>query len=588
MPTFVSRLTSTGTLYIGGELKELGVGGKISIDETGTYSVPELNEVASASVDNTVLLLKTASNATKFTDESPNNITLTTSASSPTYNALTPSGGGGSILFNGTSQYLYTNSSLLDLATGGGNWTVECWFYAKTVGTRQPIVNKGWYEYYTNPTYGLFLVDTPTTAGNALRFVIGDGGPYGTYYDHVGIIANTWYHAALVRSNNSGLCFLNGQLVATLTISVMDDNGYSFAIGTQSLETTNNFFNGYISNVRISKKAMYTSNFTPLPPLSNSITLESFAKRETNSTVYLTGELIESSYITATTMSLIPTLVRGEVIYNTTGTYTWTAPAGVTSVSVIAIGAGGAGNHGWGGHNGYDGGAGGGGGGLSYKNNITVIPGNTYTVVVGAQGRDIDGGIQTPGGIAGSGGDSYFINTSTVKGGGGGGASYNVGGTGGSIFGTGAVGGAGSTATTFSSGGGGGAGGYSGAGGAGGAGAAAGTSGTGGSGGGGGGGADTGAGGGGGAGIFGTGASGAGGAQYGGGSGGSGGSNGDNGYFIPVGPVYGGPGGNYGGGGGGAILESTDAFGGAGGTGVVRIIWPGTTRLFPSTDVLAT
>jgi hypothetical protein len=75
-----------------------------------------------------------------------------------------------------------------------------------------------------------------------------------------------------------------------------------------------------------------------------------------------------------------------------------------------------------------------------------------------------------------------------------------------------------------------------------------------------------------------------------GGGGGSGGNNGNNGQLSG-----GGSGGIYGGGGGGAAyFECYDAEmnpvsfgdypGGSGGSGAVRIIWPGNTRLFPSTN----
>ena len=72
----------------------------------------------------------------------------------------------------------------------------------------------------------------------------------------------------------------------------------------------------------------------------------------------------------------------GQDAYITAGTFTWVAPAGVTKVSVVAVGGGGATaesgcppNQ-----------AGGGGGALAYANNITVIPGNSYTAIVGAKG----------------------------------------------------------------------------------------------------------------------------------------------------------------------------------------------------------
>ncbi|MDP2651890.1 MAG: hypothetical protein Q8O94_02020 [bacterium] len=240
----------------------------------------------------------------------------------------------------------------------------------------------------------------------------------------------------------------------------------------------------------------------------------------------------------------------GQVAYTTPGTYSWTAPAGVTSVSVVVVGGGG------GPHD-----AGGAGGGLGYNNNITVAPGSSYTVVVGS------------GGITNSnGGDSYFINTSTVKGGGGDHGTPGSGGgaTGGTYVGDGGGNGGGAqdnggAGIIYS--GGGGTGGYSGGGGVGGR-TGAGSNGSGGGGGGGGGTIDNGmAGGGGGVGILGLGSSGAGGAPK---MGGTGGSNGAAGGSSPSGN-----GGLYGGGG---------AEGGVGGGGAVRIIWPGDTRQFPSTN----
>lgn len=277
-------------------------------------------------------------------------------------------------------------------------------------------------------------------------------------------------------------------------------------------------------------------------------------------------------------------LVPGQQAYTSAGTYTWVAPTAVTSVSVVAIGGGGAGrNSGFG-----CGGGGGGGGGLGYKNNYSVTPGNSYTVVVGAG--------QSPGSVTTCARDSYFISRCVVKGGYGGSTSSATAGTGGTYTGTGGGnGGAGGKGNYTIGGcccyyayaGGGGAGGYSGTGGTG-----AGSNGPGseinataGAGGGGGGGGMSygaislrNASGGGGTGILGQGSNGAAGCiNYGGGGGGSGGGAGQSTSNVFVG----GCGGNYG---GGAGSKNQGTYGCAKGSpGAVRIIWPGTTRYFPST-----
>ena len=151
--------------------------------------------------------------------------------------------------------------------------------------------------------------------------------------------------------------------------------------------------------------------------------------------------------------------VLGEAVYDTPGTYTWVCPTGVTSVCAVAIGAGGTGY--------TNGGPGGSGGALSYRNNITVVPGNSYTVVVGSAST------------TSSSGTSYFSDFGVCGAQGGSRASRNGNNT---IFSPGSSGGiflnefggdggdAGGGYYTYGGGGGGGAGGYLGEGGAGGAG----------------------------------------------------------------------------------------------------------------------
>ena len=105
-----------------------------------------------------------------------------------------------------------------------------------------------------------------------------------------------------------------------------------------------------------------------------------------------------------------PIVAPGQSQYTSGGSYTWTAPANVFSVQVLAIGGGGGGQNSWAN-------PGGAGAGLGWKNNIPVVPGNGYTVVVGGGG-----------GNGQNGGTSYFQSTSTVAGYGGGSASGQTGG----------------------------------------------------------------------------------------------------------------------------------------------------------------
>jgi hypothetical protein len=114
----------------------------------------------------------------------------------------------------------------------------------------------------------------------------------------------------------------------------------------------------------------------------------------------------------------------GSQSYTTPGTYSWIAPIGVNSVSVVAIGGGGGGSVT---NAGVYFGFAGNGGDLAYKNNIAVIPGRSYAVVVGAGGT----GAPSQSNAGGNGGTSYFNSTGTVSAGGGtGGSTYVCGGGG--------------------------------------------------------------------------------------------------------------------------------------------------------------
>ena len=292
----------------------------------------------------------------------------------------------------------------------------------------------------------------------------------------------------------------------------------------------------------------------------------------------------------ASSNSATPAVAPGQQAFTTPGTFTWVAPENVTSVSVVAVGGG----------KGASWFAGYGGGGLGWRNNISVTPGTSYSITVGAGSSGISGFAYPA-----AGGCSTASFSTVVTGGGAPGGSSSSGGS--------FVGQGGGNGGPSASSGGGGAGGYSGQGGTGGAYAAnatgtAGTAGTGGAGGGGGGTGYTNdgytetnytSGPGGGVGLLGEGSSGSGGLgktpnSNTTGSAGGGGSGGTSGTAASSPTSAGGAAGLYGGAGGkgsGAYIYGADPpytqnvqAGSKGGDGAVRIIWPGTTRSFPSTN----
>lgn len=197
----------------------------------------------------------------------------------------TPISIGSSALFNGTSDYLYTNTSTnitlltlngttqyltvsavdsgpLDLATGAPDWTVECWFYPTSVAGSGSVIWKGGGS-GINPSYAMWL------NGATPQVIVGDGSTSGTAFSLTNVSINTWYHFALVRNGGWITAFLNGVSATPVALT--------FTMGATPSSTLyigaafdGRFFPGAISNVRIVKgTAVYATNTNFTPPTTD-------------------------------------------------------------------------------------------------------------------------------------------------------------------------------------------------------------------------------------------------------------------------------------------------------------------------------
>jgi len=380
--------------------------------------------------------------------------------------------------------------------------------------------------------------------------------------------ANTILNTRVPQQNNYTFVKGDGNLTTLVTFQSGDygspafaiklpiDNSQIGAFNINSPNTTRDYWNTqiYIGPGSVTLNAVSMSDTT--------VTWTTGTRSPTTTSTSTSGGLYTAAF-TATTLT---GLTGNSNTYSIPGTYSWVAPTGVTSVSVVAVGGGGGSTYG----------SGGGGGALNYGNNIAVTAGSSYTVIVG------DGGYRAQSSSGGAGGQSRFTVGANFMAAGGG----TYGGAGGTR--TGGLSTGGGTGGSGTNQGGGGAGGYSGAGGAGGSSSGSGTNGGAGAGGaaGGGRGGNTVCGfintawGGGGTGLLGLGNDGAGGnaTNYNGGSNGGstlanyqpgipggGGSAGGTYYCCCAGTVY--------------------SYGTYGAAGAVRIVWPGSSRSFPSTNV---
>jgi hypothetical protein len=157
--------------------------------------------------------------------------------------------GSGSLNFNGSSQYIATADTS---NIGSGSFTLEGWLYCS--GGTGPALFDTFNGASTN-SYQLYL------SSNHLVFYDGSGAVItGT----ASLSTNTWYHFAAVRSGTTLKTYINGVQDGSVTNSTNYNATGVLWIGSQRASGPTDYWNGYLSNLRIVVgTAVYTANFTP-------------------------------------------------------------------------------------------------------------------------------------------------------------------------------------------------------------------------------------------------------------------------------------------------------------------------------------
>jgi hypothetical protein len=201
-------------------------------------------------ITNTVLLLN-STNAAIYDQTAKNDlVTVGSAKTSDTQSKF----GGKSIFFNGTTDYL-TTIDKPTLQLGTGNFTIEAWVYLTTASTSRGLVSKG-------PVAGTTGWECKFNSANVFRFEWTASSLVGV----ATIPITTWTHVAVVRSGSATgnvKLYVNGTLYATSAVAVTDNFTQTdpLRIGIDRVGT--GFFPGYVDDLRITKYARYTANFTP-------------------------------------------------------------------------------------------------------------------------------------------------------------------------------------------------------------------------------------------------------------------------------------------------------------------------------------
>jgi hypothetical protein len=200
-----------------------------------------------------------------FIDSSTNNFTITRNGT-PTQGTFTPyipygstySPSGANV---GYVQYAYNGTSILAQGTAQ---TIEGWFYmgtaatGNTASTANPILSTSSSSSSASNGHCYLLGST------AFVFLNNSGASYQTISWTPPL--NTWFHLAFVTTNGTNYTlYINGTSVGTYTdgTSWFNDSTYNVYVGATQGNGTSLTPNAYFSNIRITKSAVYTSNFTP-------------------------------------------------------------------------------------------------------------------------------------------------------------------------------------------------------------------------------------------------------------------------------------------------------------------------------------
>jgi len=203
-----------------------------------------------------------------FADSSSNNLAITRSGTAtqgsfspfpkPTNTSYNPAVHGASVYFNGSTDYLNTTSSTLNLT--GISFTIEAWVYLDFSTSMQTLVN-----FQPHATIGISL--NRTGIGDT-HVYIGDGVGWlgvpaiNSNTASNNLVANTWNHVALVRNGSTITLYHNGKSAGSTTTMPSGFNGGLY-IGSIWTTGPGEYFKGHMSSFRVVRAAVYTAAFTP-------------------------------------------------------------------------------------------------------------------------------------------------------------------------------------------------------------------------------------------------------------------------------------------------------------------------------------
>jgi hypothetical protein len=186
-----------------------------------------------------------------FLDGSTNNFTITRNGNTPQGTFSPFSQTGWSNYFDGTGDYLSTNTTNAAWQLGTGDFEIGFWIYPANVTGNKDIFT----QRNASGTPQIFLINNVLRYNNALVAGILDAT--------ISVAANTWTYCVLSRVSGTTRWFVNGASAG----SVADTNNWS-STNSWWVSSSSQPFNGYISNLRLIKGSGVTSVTVPTSPFT--------------------------------------------------------------------------------------------------------------------------------------------------------------------------------------------------------------------------------------------------------------------------------------------------------------------------------
>ena len=169
--------------------------------------------------------------------------------------------GTGSIAMTSAGDYCVAVQPSVVSDISVGDFTIEFWVYFTSLAADRALVSK--YGNSAETAGGQGYAVQWVQASSVLRLVLGIGsGSDALYTWSWAPSISTWYHVAVTRAGTSGRAFVNGtQIGSTLTLSTANSPSPN-PVQIGKTHTVAQYLLGYMDELRISRIARYTANFT--------------------------------------------------------------------------------------------------------------------------------------------------------------------------------------------------------------------------------------------------------------------------------------------------------------------------------------